>query len=119
MLVVALMLTVSCTTLFRTVISVTEVRDEAMKELAQMSKLGWLTPEQDAKVAAADAAYLKAAHVAEVALVAYQNGGDRAAFVAALTAVKETVGQLLAVLNTLNTGKTQQLEAKLALASKP
>jgi len=116
---VALMLTVSCTTLFRTVITVTEVRDAAMKELGKLSAAGFLTVEQDAKIQAADEAYLLAAHDAEVALVAYKNGGDRAAFVAALTTVKEVVGQMLAVLNQLNTDKTQALENKLALASTP
>lgn len=117
--VAALLLATGCAGFFEGVITVTEVRDAAMKELAQLSKQGLLTTEQDAKITAADAAYVKAASVAERALVAYKNGGDRAAFVAAMTALKAAAGELLAVLNPLNTKAALQLEARLTKASQP
>jgi hypothetical protein len=116
---VALLLTASCTTFYQGVITVTEVRDETMKELAQLSKANLLTTEQDAKIKAADVAYCKAASIAERSLVAYQNGGDRKEFVAAMTALKNAAGELIALLNPLNTDEAQKLETNLTKASKP
>jgi hypothetical protein len=116
---VAALLATSCAGFFDAVVTVTEVRDSAMKELAQLHKQGLLTPEQDFKIASADLAYRKAALVTERALVAYQNGGDRAEFVAAMTALKAAAGEILAILNPLNADATQKLETKLTKASKP
>lgn len=116
---VAALLATGCAELFQGIITVTEVRDDAMKELAQLSKQGLIDSATDLKITNADARYVSAAKVAERALVAYKNGGDRAAYVAALTAVKEAVGEILAILNPLNTKAANKLETQLVKASKP
>lgn len=116
---VALFCVTSCTGLYRGVITVTEVRDDVMKELAQLNKRGLIDQQTDELIFQADWAYLQAAKVAERALVSYQNGGDRAAYISALNALKDTVGVLIGLLNPLNTNDAQLLEARLAKASKP
>lgn len=86
-LFVALLL-VGCASLFQSVITITSVVDQAMKDWAALSVAGKTSPAIDAKVTKAHDAYRAAAATTQNALVAYKSSGDQAPYIAALNAAK-------------------------------
>lgn len=113
-------LLVGCTSLYTTTVTITKVRDSAMKELAALNKQGKITPDTDAKIAQADLAYRRAAEVAEKALIAYKAGGEATQYTAALQAVKVALSGVLDILGQFITssekaGYTKQLVKANAL----
>jgi len=82
------LLLVGCTSLYQSVLTITSVVDQAMKNWAALSVAGKTSPAVDAKVKAAHEVYRQAAGVTQQALVAYKASGDQTQYVAALNAAK-------------------------------
>jgi len=97
--ILAVALLCGCATVYKSVVTITQVRDSALKQLAQLNKAGKLSIATYNKVEAADAAYRQAAEVAEKALIAYKTSGDQVQYVQALQAVKAAVSAILDILN--------------------
>lgn len=111
---------IGCATLFRGVVTVTEVRDSAMRELATLHARGLIGPNENDRIAKADAKYRAAAAVAVGALESYKNGGSEEDYLNALRAVRDSVGPLLDILAPLTSPeKTANLKHSLSVASKP
>lgn len=89
---------VGCAGLYSGVVTVTKVRDSAMKELAQLNKQGKISAATDTKIAAADLAYRQAAEVATKALEEYKVSGDKTKYIQALQTVKVAVTAILDIL---------------------
>lgn len=111
-------LLIGCSSLYTQIVTVTKIRDSAMKELAALSKQGKITPATDAKIAQADAVYRQAAETAQKALIAYQASPSTATnYTAALQATKLAVSGVLDILaqfvaaNEMTTYRTQLTKA--------
>lgn len=111
-------LLVGCSSLYTQIVTVTKIRDSAMKELATLSKQGKITPATDAKIAQADSVYRQAAETAQKALIAYQASPSTATnYTAALQATKLAVSGVLDILaqfvasNEMTTYRTQLTKA--------
>ena len=87
-----------CSSLYKGVVTVTEVRDKAMVELARLNAEGKISAATDAKIEQADNAYRVAAENASKALVAYKTTGDKSQYVIALQIVKAATGTILDIL---------------------
>lgn len=110
-------LLVGCTGLYKTVITITKVRDNAMHELAELRAKGLISNETDAKIDAADANYRRAAEVAAKSLETYKLTGDKGSYVASLSAVKSAVEAILDILTPLiGVEKGNHLKADLLVA---
>lgn len=117
-IVALLLLAVGCQSLYTSVVTITQVRDSAMKAWANASATGKSTAKIDAAVVAADAQYRAAANVALKALQAYKAGGDQAAYLNSLNAVRAAVGSLLDLIAPILTAsQTQTLTTQLSKAS--
>ncbi len=115
LLMLAALLT-ACGTLYKA--TVTQVRDDAMKELATLHKAGLISAETDQKIADADLAYCKAAEVAVAALEAYKVSGDKTQYIAALRATRAALTAILDILQPLiGADKASTLFANLATAN--
>jgi Flp pilus assembly secretin CpaC len=86
-----------CASLYKSIITITEVRNTVMNELGVQYRAGRITPEIDVKIAAADKAYRAAATEAQVVLEAYKATkiGDATQ---SLIAVKKAVMTLVDIL---------------------
>lgn len=108
---------IGCTGLYTQVVTVTQVRDSIMKQLASLSVQGKISAETDAKIAKADSVYRASAETAQKALIAYKAGGSSTNYTAALAAVKIAVSGVLDILtpfvaqNTVATYNTQLIKA--------
>lgn len=91
-------LIVGCGTVFTGIVTITKVRDNAMKELAQLNKQGLISADTDKKIAAADLAYRQAAEVTVKALEASKATGDTTAYIQALATTKAAVMGILDIL---------------------
>lgn len=101
------------------IVTVTEVRDSAMKELAQLSKQGQISEATDAKIAKADEVYRAAAETAAKSLRTYKEGGSEADYVKALAAAKAAVTGILDILTPfLTQAEAVKLNTQLAKASR-
>jgi hypothetical protein len=100
-IVIAAVLLLGCGTLWNHVITLTEVRDSAMKELAALSAKGQISPETDARIAKADLVYRQAAEVAQKALIAYKASGNASDYTAALQAARLAVSGVIDILTPL------------------
>lgn len=87
-----------CTTLYSSIVTITEIRKSAMNELGALQRQGKISAETDAKIAQADATYRAAAERAEKALIAYKDGAQTDETTAAIKAVKEAVSGILDIL---------------------
>ena len=115
---VALLL-VACQTLPTYVVTITQVRDSAMKDWAAASVAGKTSPAIDAAVFKADSVYRQSAGVAEKALTAYKASGNPSDYTSSLQAVKVAVQAILDVLTPiLAPADNATLKANLAKASK-
>lgn len=83
-----LVLVTACTGLYRGVITITSVVDNAAKEYAALYNKGVITADVDAKVTKAHDQYRAACKIASDALKAYKLTGDNQQYVAALQAAK-------------------------------
>lgn len=116
-LIACLMFIVGCASLYRGVVTITDVADQTMTELGALSRAGKITPELDAKIGRAHADYVKACAVAELALVAYKESGDSSQHLAALKAVRASIDPLIEILGAFVTQeKTSKLKTQLATA---
>jgi len=79
-------------------VTITKIRDSAMKELAALHAKGKISAETDAKIEKADLAYRQAAEVAEKALIAYKGDATGDDYLKALRAVKQAVSGILDIL---------------------
>lgn len=70
------LLLVGCTTVFNSIVTVTEVRNSVMNELGKQYRLGRVSADVDKKIADADKAYLAAAAVAQHSLEVYKATGQ-------------------------------------------
>lgn len=107
-----------CAGLYNGVVTVTQVRDSAMHELAVQRKAGLISNETDAKIESADAKYRQAAELAAKSLVAYKESGDKTQYIAALQATKVAVTGILDILTPLVAHtKSVELQTQLLKAS--
>ena len=83
-----------CQTFYSGVVTVTQVRDDVMKELAQAYKNGYISPETDQKIAKADTDFRNAAKALRVSLEAYKAGTGTEPD---MTAVKSAVSELISI----------------------
>ncbi len=110
----------SCTTIFQTIVSVTNVVDRGMKDWAELSVRGQTTPELDAKVVAAHDKYRASAAVAQQFLVAYKTSHNQNDYIAALEAARAGAGPLIDLIaSLLSPTKAVELKTSLTKASKP
>lgn len=110
---------VGCSSIWSHIVTVTEVRDSAMKELAQLSKQGQISEATDAKIAKADEVYRAAAETAAKSLRTYKEGGSEADYVKALAAAKAAVTGILDILTPfLTQAEAVKLNTQLAKASR-
>lgn len=108
---------VGCSGLYSGVVTVTKVRDNAMKELAQLNKQGKISADTDKKITAADLAYRQAAEVAAKALEEYKVSGDKTKYVQALQTVKVAVSAILDILTPLiSQGQAVEYQTQLLKA---
>lgn len=119
----ALLLTallIGCAGLYSHIVTLTEVRDSAMKELALMSKQGRITAATDAKIAKADEVYRQSAETAAVALKMYRDGiGTQNNSIAALQAAKTALTGLLDILaQFIPASETTKYRTQVAKATK-
>jgi len=63
-----------CTTLYTSIVTVTELRKDILNEYGELYRAGLISPDIDYKASLADAAFIDAAAAMEVVLVAYKNG---------------------------------------------
>jgi len=111
---------IGCANLYTGIVTVTEVRDSAMKELAALHKAGYINAEKDAQIANADARYRAAALTARNALVSWKNGGDQASYITALEIVRASVSDLIGLLLPYTPpGRVTELSNTLKKASAP
>ena len=93
----ALLLT-SCSTVYKSAVILTQAEDAVMKEWARAHNDHLTSKELDLKVLAAHARFNEAKQVAAVALRAYEAGGQKSAFLAALEGARAAVGPILELL---------------------
>lgn len=117
--ILAVALLCGCSTVYTGIVTITQVRDSALKQLAQLNKAGKLSIATYNKVEAADAHYRQAAEVAEKALIAYKASGDKTQYVQALQAAKAAVSAIIDILNPMiPLADATALQVKLANATK-
>lgn len=116
-LAIAALLLCSCSTLFRSVVTTTEVVSDAITAWADLSVAGKTTPPLDARVRLAHGEYQKACAVARDALKAYRDTGDKTKYEQALAAVSVAMnGVLDIVLPLLTPDQSVTLKAKAVKA---
>ena len=109
----------SCATVYKSAIILTEAEDAVMKEWATAHNNKLTTPDLDWKVMAAHQKFESAKKVAAIALRAYEAGGDKGAYVAALEACRATIGPLIDLLtNVIAPQRATILRANVATATK-
>ena len=109
-----------CTSLYTSVVTVTEVVDSAMKNWAQASKARQTTPEFNAQVIKLHDNYRLAAAAAQLSLKAYKDTNNAADLVAALTAAKEGALPLVDfIAGILSAPVAAELQANLVKATRP
>lgn len=91
------LLLVGCTTVFNSIVTITEVRNNTMNELGKQYRLGKISADADKKIADADKAYLAAAETAQRALEVYKATGQGDPKLV-LQSVKTTVTSLIDIL---------------------
>jgi Na+-translocating ferredoxin:NAD+ oxidoreductase RnfG subunit len=113
-------LLVSCTTLYTSVITVTEVVDSGMKQWAQANKARQTTPEFNLQVVRLHDNYRAAAAAAQFSLKAYQASGNATMLVTALQQAKDGAAPLIQFIVTiLLPPQADALTTQLAKATKP
>src|SRR5438046_440166 len=118
--VCVVMVACSCASLYRGVVTLTAVVDEASKTYASAYNSGLVTPDLAAKVATAHLRYRESAGVARDALKAYKLSGDPAQFNAALDAAKAAADAFIAAIVPLITSdKAAQLRTQIKGATRP
>jgi hypothetical protein len=85
--VLVVLLLASCTTFYRSVVSITSIVDGAAKQYASLYNRGLIPPDVAAKVSVAFKNYQTDAKVAHDALVAYKASGDDTTYKQAFAAV--------------------------------
>jgi len=114
-LMVTAMLCASCTNLYKTIITITDIRDSIMTELGIYYRAGLISPELDAQIGRVDTAYREQALAAATLLrISKETGSGNPALI--LLPVKEQITNLLSIL-----AKFQPVEihtANLAKATK-
>ena len=85
----------ACTSLPRTVVTITSVVDAASKEYARAYNQGFVPEDVDKKIDAAHAKYREACGVAKVALMNYQRTGNEVDYNTSLAVVRGTVLAIL------------------------
>ncbi len=119
LLIPFLLTLVACTTLYTSVVTITTVVDDGMKQWAKLSIAGKTTPVIDAKVKATHDRYRQACATAEAALVAYKANADQGTYIAALVAAKAVASELIDLIVPLVTPQqSNTLKANLAKATK-
>lgn len=96
-----LLLLASCTTVYRSVTTLTQVVDAAAVEYARAYNSGLVTTELAQRVAAAHLSFRTACGIAKDALIAYKAGGMNAnpeQYNVALTAAQQTAQQFIGLL---------------------
>jgi hypothetical protein len=113
-------LLLGCSTLFTSVVTVTEVVDSAMKNWAQASKARQTTPEFNTQVIKLHDNYRLAAAAAQLSLKTYKNTNNASDLVAALAAAKDGAIPLVDfIVQILSAPVAAELQANLSKATTP
>lgn len=116
--IITAILLCGCANFYTTTVTITQVRSSAIHEMARLYKLGMVSPELDKKFEALDEEYMKAAYVAEQALIAYKEGIITEKPVGKVLAVKLVVNKLLDVLTPMLAVKdSSKLQSDLVRAN--
>jgi len=109
------MLCASCTNLYKTIITITDIRNSVMTELGIYYRAGLISPELDAQIGRVDAAYREQALAAATLLrISKETGsGDPTLIIAP---VKEQISNLIMILAKFQS--TELHTANLAKATK-
>lgn len=113
-------LVAGCTTLYTTVVTLTQLRKDILNEYGELYRAGLISSETDYKVFKADELFREAAAAMEVTLVAYKAGTATDADVQKkLAAVKAALGQILVLIEPLVVKSTAaKFNQQLATATK-
>ena len=113
-------LLLGCTTLYTSVVTVTQVVDSAMKSWAQASNARQTTPELNVQVIKLHDNYRMAAAAAQLSLKAYKNTKNAQDLVTALQTAKEGALPLVDLIVTIiNQAKGSELKTQLTKATSP
>jgi phosphoenolpyruvate synthase/pyruvate phosphate dikinase len=116
--IITLIILCGCQTFYTNIVTITQVRKSAITEMASLYKKGLVSPETDKKFEAIDEEYIRAANIAEHALIAYKEGLAAENPEAKILAVKVIVGQLLDVITPMLLEKNaKKLNAQLSTAT--
>lgn len=108
-----------CTTVYQSVVTITDVRKSVMNDFGSMYRQGLITPEQDAQIEKFDADFRSAAQALQITLEAYRIGTATDADVAQrLQLVKQSVHELINILARYMVTDAQQHQANLTKATK-
>lgn len=108
-----------CANLPTAVVTLTRVADDTMKEAALLEAQHKLPDGTWPRVVIAHDKYRAAASAAQVALIAYQNGGDKGTAEAAFEAARAAVGPIIdLIISFIPPPKVETLKTELAKASK-
>jgi len=114
-----LLLLVSCATLNRSVVTITEIVDSASKSYASMFNRGLVPPDVAAQVAVQHLEYRKTMAVVHDVFVAAKEGREANTKGAFEAARRAATGFIDVVALILTKDQTAELKAKLEKASKP
>jgi len=118
--VLVVLLLASCTTLYKTTVSLTQIVDGAAKEYSRIYNDGLVSPGVAEKVAVAFKNYQTDAKIAHDALVAYKLSGDPATFNQAMEAARASAnGFILLVIQFLAPQDAIALQVQLKRATVP
>lgn len=114
-----LMLLTGCVTVFKSIVTITEIRTSVMNELGKQYRAGNISPELDKKISELDLQYLKAAKACERALALYKAGeGTEADYISAFRSVKVIVDEIIDLsINQLGTKDAEQYKEQLKTAT--
>lgn len=113
MIVTSLFLSGGCSSLNKTVISITSVRNTVMNELGRQYRAGLISSETDRRIIAVDRRYRDAVAAAQLLLETYRDV-TRADTVEAIQAVKNSVLALIDILAEFQDTTVQQHRLKSA-----
>lgn len=100
---IGMLLLAGCSTLFTASVALNDTVKAMMNDWAELSVTGQTTLALDEAVIVAHNHYRKAAGVAKASLIAYKNGGDQQAYVAAIEAARTAADGIFAIIRPLLT----------------
>lgn len=99
LIALSLILLTGCTTLYTSIVTLTQLRKDIMNEYGVLYRAGQISPETDLKITKADEKFREAAAAMETVLIHYKAGTATDADVTAkLTAVKAAIATVITLI---------------------